>query len=211
MQMASSEHREATLSPRGRAIPGVREQLFQAADRLLASAGPMALTTRAITGEAGVANGVLHRHFHDLDTFLAEFTASRLAALADTAAALPARAGHGTVTGNLTDATLALFGSSALALVNLAAARPALGTALEHLTTAGSGLGDVEKHVTAYLDAEKKLGRIAAGADTQTLAFTLLGSVHHLMMTNPAGPSDLPDRVRRIVESLAAGMRPDPG
>ena len=210
MQMASSEHREATLSPRGRAIPGVREQLFQAADRLLASAGPAALTTRAITSEAGVANGVLHRHFHDLDTFLAEFTASRLAALADTAAALPARAGHGTVTGNLTDATLALFGSSALALVNLAAARPALGTALEHLTTA-SGLGDVEKHVTAYLDAEKKLGRIAAGADTQTLAFTLLGSVHHLMMTNPAGPSDLPDRVRRIVESLAAGMRPDPG
>jgi len=86
---ANGEHREATLSPRGRAIPGVREQLFQAADRLLASAGPAALTTRAITSEAGVANGVLHRHFHDLDTFLAEFTASRLAALADTAAALP--------------------------------------------------------------------------------------------------------------------------
>ena len=199
------------MSPRGRAIPGVREQLFQAADRLLVSAGPTALTTRAITSEAGVANGVLHRHFRDLDTFLAELAADRLRAIADTAAALPARAGQGTVIGNLTDATLALFGSSALVLVNLVASRPALGTALEHVTTAGSGLGDVEKHFTAYLEAEKKLGRIAADADTQTIAFTLLGSVHHLMVTNPAGLPDLPQRVRRIVEALAAGMQPDPG
>jgi len=199
------------LSPRGRAIPGVREQLFQAADRLLVRAGPTALTTRAITSEAGVANGVLHRHFRDLDTFLAEFAADRLQAIADTAATLPARAGQGTVIGNLTDATLALFGSSALVLVNLVASRPALGTALEHVTTAGSGLGDVEKHFTAYLEAEKKLGRIAADADTQTIAFTLLGSVHHLMVTNPAGLPDLPYRVRRIAEALAAGMRPDPG
>ena len=199
------------MSPRGRAIPGVREQLFQAADRLLVSAGPTALTTRAITSEAGVANGVLHRHFRDLDTFLAEFAADRLQAIADTAATLPARAGQGTVIGNLTDATLALFGSSALALVNLVASRPALGTALEHVTTAGSGLGDVEKHFAAYLEAEKKLGRIAAETDTQTIAFTLLGSVHHLMVTNPAGLPDLPYRVRRIAEALAAGMQPDPG
>ena len=199
------------MSPRGRAIPGVREQLFQAADRLLVSAGPTALTTRAITSEAGVANGVLHRHFRDLDTFLAEFAADRLQAIADTAATLPARAGQGTVIGNLTDATLALFGSSALVLVNLVASRPALGTALEHVTTAGSGLGDVEKHFAAYLEAEKKLGRIAAETDTQTIAFTLLGSVHHLMVTNPAGLPDLPYRVRRIAEALAAGMQPDPG
>ena len=199
------------MSPRGRAIPGVREQLFQAADRLLVKDGPTALTTRAITSEAGVANGVLHRHFRDLDTFLAEFAADRLRAIADTAAALPARAGQGTVIGNLTDATLALFGSSALALVNLVASRPALGTALEHVTTAGSGLGDVEKHFAAYLEAEKKLGRIAAETDTQTIAFTLLGSVHHLMVTNPAGLPDLPYRVRRIAEALAAGMQPDPG
>ena len=199
------------MSPRGRAIPGVREQLFQAADRLLVRAGPAALTTRAITSEAGVANGVLHRHFRDLDTFLAEFAADRLQAIADTAATLPARAGQGTVIGNLTDATLALFGSSALALVNLVASRPALGTALEHVTTASSGLGDVEKHFAAYLEAEKKLGRIAAETDTQTIAFTLLGSVHHLMVTNPAGLPDLPYRVRRIAEALAAGMQPDPG
>ena len=198
------------MSPRGVAIPEVREQLFAAADRLLARSGPAGLSTRAITGEAGVANGVLHRHFRDLDAFLAEFAADRLQATADGAAALPARAGHGTVTGNLTDAMLELFGANALALMNLVAARPELGPAIEHVTTAGSsGLGDVETHVADYLEAEKKLGRIAAGADTQTHAFALLGSVHHLTMTNPAGLADLPDRIRRIVTALVAGMRPD--
>ena len=68
----------------------------------------------------------------------------------------------------------------------------------------------VEKDFAAYLDAEKKLGRIAADADTQTHALALLGSVHHLLMTSPAGLADLPDRVRRIVKALLAGMEPDP-
>jgi AcrR family transcriptional regulator len=185
--------------------------LFAATDRLLARDGPGGLSTRAITSEAGVANGMLHRHFRDLDAFLGEFAADRLQAIADSAAALPARAGHGTVTGNLTDALLVLFSSNALALMNLATARPQLAAAIEHATTAGrGGLGDVERHFAAYLDAEMKLGRIAPDTDTQTHAFALLGSVHHLAMTNPAGLPDLPNRIRRIVTALIAGMQPHP-
>ena len=197
---------------RGVAIPGVREQLFAAADRVLARTGPAGLTTRAITAEAGVANGVLHRHFPDLDAFLTEFAASRLAALADSAASLPSRAGHGSVAGNLTDAAVALFGPSALALMNLVAARPDLRPAVEHAAApAGGGISDAERQFAAYLDAEKELGRIAPGADTQTLAFTLIGAVHHLVLTNPAGLPDLPQRVRRIVAALTAGLGPGPG
>ena len=112
---------------RGVAIPEVREQLFAAADRVLARDGPAGLTTRAVTAEAGVANGVLHRHFRDLDDFLASFVASRLQAIADSAAALPGRAGQGSVTGNLTEATVAVFGPNAQALMSLVAAKPELG------------------------------------------------------------------------------------
>jgi AcrR family transcriptional regulator len=196
---------------RGVAIPEVREQLFAAADRVLAGTGPAGLTTRAITTEAGVANGVLHRHFRDLDAFLAEFTSSRLAALAEAAADLPSRAGEGSVAGNLTDAILALFGPGALALMNLVTARPELRPAVEHAAApAGGGIGDVEHQFAAYLDAEKALGRIAPGTDTQALAFTLIGAVHHLVLTSPAGPPDLPQRVRRIVAALTAGLGPGP-
>ena len=197
--------------PRGVAIPEVREQLFAAADRILGRAGPAGLTTRAITAEAGVANGVLHRHFRDLDAFLAEFAASRLAAIAGTAASLPTRAGQGSVAANLTDAALTLFGANALALMNLVAARPDLAPALEHAATGpGGGIGDVEGHFAAYLDAEKDLGRIAPGTDTPALAFTLIGAIHHLVITSPGALPDLPQRVRRIVTALIAGMGPAP-
>jgi AcrR family transcriptional regulator len=196
--------------PRGVAIPEVREQLFAAADRVLARDGPSGLTTRAITAEAGVANGVLHRHFRDLDQFLAAFIASRLEAIAYNAAALPGRAGHGSVTGNLTDATVAVFGESAQALMSLVAAKPEIGAALEHDADPAGGLGDIELHFTAYLDAEKKLGRIGPGADTETLAFTLLGTAHHLVLTRRGDTPDLGQQVRRIVAALVTGMDADP-
>ena len=58
--------------PTGVAIRDVREQLFDAAERVLLRDGPSALTSRAVTTEAGCAKGVLHRHFADFDAFLAE-------------------------------------------------------------------------------------------------------------------------------------------
>jgi hypothetical protein len=70
--------------------------------------------------------------------------------------------------------------------MSLVAAKPELGQAMEHATGRAGGLGDIERHFAAYLDAEKKLGRIEPGADTETLAFTLLGTVHHLILTRRA-------------------------
>lgn len=191
---------------RGVAIPEVREQLFAAADRVLARDGPSGLTTRAVTAEAGVANGVLHRHFRDLDEFLASFVAGRLRAIADGAAALPGRAGHGSVTGNLTEATVAVFGTSAQALMSLVVTKPELGPALEHDAGRSGGLGDIERHFTAYLDAEKKLGRIGSGADTEALAFALLGTAHHLVITRRGDAGGFRRQLRRIVAALVAGM-----
>lgn len=194
---------------RGVAIPEVREQLFAAADRVLAQDGPAGLTTRAVTAEAGVANGVLHRHFRDLDEFLAAFVASRLDGIADGATALPGRAGHGTVAGNLTEATVAVFGTNAQALMSLVAAKPELGAALEHATGRVGGLGDIEQHFAAYLDAEQKLGRVGSAADTETLAFTLLGTVHHLVITRRVDAPGLRQQVQRIVAALIAGLDTD--
>lgn len=191
---------------RGVAIPEVREQLYAAADRVLTRDGPAGLTTRAVTAEAGVANGVLHRHFRDLDEFLASYAASRFQAIAGAAAALPSRAGHDSVTANLTDAAVAVFGPGAQTLMTLVATRPELGQALDHSAGSTGGLSDIERHFTAYLDAEKKLGRIGPGADTETLAFTLLGTVHHLVVSRRTDEPDLRQQLQRITAALMAGM-----
>ena len=105
--------------PTGVALRDVREQLFGAAERVLLRDGPQALTSRAVTTEAGVAKGVLHRHFTDFDAFLAELIEDRIARLGPQATALREAAGTGTVAGNLTTAVTDLAGSVAMAIIPL--------------------------------------------------------------------------------------------
>ena len=112
--------------PTGVAIRDARDQLFGAAERVLLRDGPNALTSRAVTSEAGCAKGVLHRHFADFDAFLAELVADRIARLDSQAAALRTSAGTGTVAGHLTQALTDLFGSVALGIVSLVISRDEL-------------------------------------------------------------------------------------
>ncbi|MGH9072330.1 MAG: TetR family transcriptional regulator, partial [Acidimicrobiales bacterium] len=65
--------------PTGVVLSDALEVLFEAAERVLLRDGPSALTSRAITTEAGVAKGVLHRHFADLDAFICELVVDRIA------------------------------------------------------------------------------------------------------------------------------------
>ena len=109
--------------PTGVAIRDVREQLFAAAERILLRDGANALTSRAVTTEAGVAKGVLHRHFTDFDAFLAELVMDRIARIEREAAWLRDAAGVGSVVNNVTGALLDLFGTAALRIVALIAAR----------------------------------------------------------------------------------------
>jgi AcrR family transcriptional regulator len=195
------------MSPRGVAIPDLREHLFQAAERVLARQGPSGLTSRAITLEARVAKGVLHNHFTDLDGFLAELMIERFRRIAEEVSKLPARAGEGTVDGNLTDAVVSVFGAHAAPVVSLAMARPTLMHRLQDSAAAWSpSLQHIEATFAAYLQAEQQLGRLSPAADTATLALAIIGTVHHLFLTHRADPSNLSGRVNRIVAALLTGV-----
>jgi AcrR family transcriptional regulator len=194
--------------PRGVAIPDVPQQLFDAAERLLLRDGPGGLTSRAITDEAGCAKGILHNHFADLDGFLAAFVVDRSRRIAEHAKQLASSAGQRTVVTNLTDALVTLFGPGALAISRLMTSRTSLLARVQQAqSTHQPVLHEVEAALAAYLDTEKKRGRIPAGADTQMLAFTLLASAHHLFFTEGGQALDR-RRVRRIVTTLVAGLAP---
>ncbi len=196
--------------PTGVAIRDVREQLFGAAERVLLRAGPSALTSRSVTAEAGVAKGVLHRHFADFDAFLTELVLDRIARVDAQAAALCGAAGTGTVTGNLTGALTTLFGPVAVAIVPLITFREQLRARLRRVGRAGIPvLAEATAMVAAYLTAERDLGRIAAGADIGTLAPMLIGTGHLLFADRKATPPD-PDAVRRIVTAAIAGVVREP-
>jgi len=191
------------VSPRGVAIHEAREQLFLAAERVLAREGPDGLTSRAITQEAGVANGLLFNHFGDLDGFLVQLILDRARRTAEQAWRLVPRAGTGTVAGNLADAAAAVLQSGAFATATLVLSRPSLVTRLrQHAAGAPTPLDDIQEAFAAYLDAEQKLGRIAVNADTEALALTLTGTLHHIFLKGQAGTPSPAEQARRVAAAL---------
>ncbi|MFE7173376.1 TetR/AcrR family transcriptional regulator [Streptomyces sp. NPDC057616] len=191
--------------PTGTALRDPRQQLFEAAERILLRAGPNALTSRAVTAEAGVAKGVLHRYFPDFDAFLAELVRGRIRALDALGAALNESAGTGTVAGNLTGALVVLFDPVATSVVGLVIARDELRARLRAAGSTGIPLmTEAAAVLAAYLGAERDLGRIAPDADVDVLAPTLLGAAHLLFADREAGPPDT-ETVRRTVAAVTAG------
>jgi AcrR family transcriptional regulator len=192
--------------PTGVAIRDVRQQLFGAAERVLLRDGPSALTSRAVTTEAGCAKGVLYRHFADFDAFLAELVLDRVDRVRRQSAALLESAGTGTVAGNLADALTEQFGSVAVKIVSLLIFRDDLRARLRETIPSGVPVAtDVATMVASYLAAERDLGRIAADADIDTLALTLIGTAH-LQAVDREGSQPEPEAVRKMVATVLAGV-----
>ncbi|RXS73133.1 TetR/AcrR family transcriptional regulator [Streptomyces sp. TM32] len=192
--------------PTGVAMRDAREQLFGAAERVLLRDGPNALTSRAVTTEAGCAKGLLHRHFADFDDFLAELVRDRLARIDAQAAALRDSAGTGTVADNLTAALTTLFESVAVRIIGLVTFRDDLRARLRRTTPTGVPvLTEATAMVAAYLTAERELGRIAADADVGTLAPTLIGA-GHLLFADREGAAPEAAAVHRVVTTVIGGV-----
>jgi AcrR family transcriptional regulator len=192
--------------PTGVAIRDPRGQLFEAAERILLRDGPAGLTSRSVTAEAGVAKGVLHRHFADFEDFLAELALARVARIAGQAADLRTAAGQDAVAGNLAAVLPSLFAPEVLALIRLIIARDELRARLRAAT--GSRIPLVSEStamVADYLSAERDLGRIAPAADISTLAPTLIGAAHLLFADADADGPD-PAAIARVVATVLAGV-----
>ncbi|MFC7568680.1 hypothetical protein ACFQU9_36645 [Actinomadura namibiensis] len=63
--------------------------------------------------------------------------------------------------------------------------------------------------IASYLVRERELGRIAADADIDVLAPTLIGG-GHLMFADRTGEPPEPDAVRRAVHAVLAGVLREP-
>ncbi|MFE1437206.1 TetR family transcriptional regulator [Streptomyces sp. NPDC058739] len=192
------------MSPRGVAIPDLRDRLFTAAERVVARDGASALTSRAVTDEAGCAKGVLHTHFSGLDEFISQLVLDRFARSARHAQQLTGRAGQGLVADNLAEVALALLDSLPAAVVSLAMTRPGASLHTRQALEAGApGFTAMQESIVGYLEAERHLGRVAQDIDAVTTALALVGTVHHLLMTrSPGDPSDARQTTERLVALL---------
>jgi AcrR family transcriptional regulator len=190
------------------ALRDARQQLFDAAQRLLLRDGSAALTSRAVTAEAGCAKGVLHRHFADFDAFLTELVLVHVEQVQWQAVELDARAetGTGTVVDNLTDTLTAAFSPVVVGLIGLVISRDELRERLRHGGSRGLPLvREATAMVSAYLTAEQRRDRLAADADIAALAPTLIGAVHLRAAdreADPARPEDVRPLIRAVLRAV---------
>jgi AcrR family transcriptional regulator len=186
--------------PTGVPLADGREQLFDAARRVLLREGASALTSRAVTAEAGVAKGVLHRYFADFDAFLAALAVAEIERIDAGSADLRGRAGAGTVTGNLAAALSRSLTPEILAVVELALSRHELLARLRPTAPTGIPLlAQITRMTVGYLTAERGLGRLALAADVDRLGLMLVGGAHLLA----AGGADAGE-IRKLVAAALA-------
>ncbi|EGG47273.1 TetR/AcrR family transcriptional regulator [Streptomyces griseoaurantiacus] len=199
--------------PTGVHLRDARQQLFDAAERVLLRDGPHALTSRAVTEEACCAKGVLHRHFADFDAFLTALVLDRSARLRAQARELREAVGTGTVTDHLTEALTTFFGPVPVAIIPLVTFREELRARLRRAAPGGGPaiLAQITEAVAALLSEERDLGRVAADADIDSLALSLVGGGHLLFADRDSGPPAR-EAVRQLVATVLADVvrrRPD--
>ena len=195
-----------------------RDQLVDAAERVLRAKGLARATTREIAREAGYAEGTLYLHFADKLDLVRAVHERLLPGFIETVSHLPERAGTGTVEGNLTDlarGALGLYRDMLPLGSSLFADPELLGRFREmHIERGGGGPHRAWEPVIAYLRAEQALGRVAPEADPAAATLLLLGACQQLvfveLMTGPGVLPfrDHPDPAPALVATLLSGLAP---
>ncbi|MWA01985.1 TetR family transcriptional regulator [Actinomadura sp. LD22] len=193
----------------------LREHLIATAERMIAERGTAGLTVRAIAQEAGVAGGVLYNHFADKEELIALALRARATAIESALEPLPAP-GTGTVEDNLRAYVahgLALHARLVPALTGLIATPEVLARF--------AGMSDPDRdwrrRLRGYLEGERGLGRIAAGARVDAVTSMIVGACHEPVLSalfqgrgiaEPSARYSVDDLVMAVLAGIGRG---DPG
>jgi AcrR family transcriptional regulator len=191
----------------------IRDQLIDAAERLLQERPVSALTTRDIARAAGLSDGVLYNYFANKNDLLVAALLRRYDAWVVTfEAGLPV-AGEGDVEANLrvlAEAILGLTTATIPAVSGLMSEADLMHQFLAELHGDERGLQRTLGRVGAYLTEEQALKRLGA-FDVDAAVTTLVGSMIALGLSGMVtGRSEEETRgqVRGIVAALLGGLEP---
>ena len=191
--------------------PVIREQLIDAAERLLGERQVSAITTRDIARAAGLSDGVLYNYFANKNDLVVAALLRRFdAQLGVFEAGLPT-AGEGDVEANLVAFAEAWFGLATAVMptvVGLMSEPDLMHRFFDEIHGEDYGMRRTFGRVAAYLTAEQKLGRLGA-FDVQAAVTTLVGSMMALAMSGMVtGRDDVESRsqIRLIVATLLTGL-----
>jgi AcrR family transcriptional regulator len=196
---------------RTRKAATTREQLIDAAERVMCENGLSALTTQKVAKECGLAEGTIYRHFASREELLVTTLRERLPGeFQPHIDALVEKAGHGSIEANLREfiAQVVPIYSIVAPVLGMLAADPGLAARnAQALHADGGGPGRTLDRIAAYFREEQRLGRIPADIDARTAAGILVGFcfyrslIQHLFREDPTHLTDdaLPQELARIL------------
>jgi AcrR family transcriptional regulator len=199
-----------------RVSTSTRERILDAAAEVMTRVGLARSTTKEIARACGCSEALLYKHFRDKEEIFLAVLSDRLPKLPRTLAALPERAGTGSVRDTLVEVVeLAVaFYAGGFAIGSSMLGDPVLVERHgQWLRERGTGPHRANEMLAAYLRAEQEAGRVAAGADPDAAAALLLGAayqrafLHHLVGTDAPRPPG-PQFAQSVVNAALRGLAP---
>jgi AcrR family transcriptional regulator len=185
----------------------LRASLIAHAQRLVARQGASALTMRALAAEAGCAVGLPYKVFTDRRDLVAELVHAEFVEVHSLVDELVARAGTGTIGGNLAWFADLLLASPAVALAQEVFTDELLmKTVTTRIQETGAGPATFETILTGYLEAEKRLGRVDNDVDEAAFGSLLAGAIHNLIVSGPGYPRPTKRQLRQVLTAVAARL-----
>ncbi|MGD3110055.1 TetR/AcrR family transcriptional regulator [Streptomyces sp. YGL11-2] len=201
-----------------------RSRILDAAAALMASVGLTRTTTKQIAKEAGCSEAALYKHFRNKEEIFVRVLHERVPRFSEALAELPDRArderGPAALLQEVTLTAVRFYRRTFPIAASLFASPELLATHRRKLDELGSvGPHTAGRQLAAYLEAERKLGRIASAVDPDAAANLLIGACFHRAFLDlffdgeaPADalrPESEEEFAAETVRALLGGLTPD--
>jgi AcrR family transcriptional regulator len=192
-----------------------RARLIEATKSVVREVGYAHATTKAVAEAAGVAEGTIYRHFPDKVSLFFAAALSGSQVIIEEFATLPDQAGTATVQENLERALIRLLEvrQDLLPLELAMMSDPEMAKRRQAMEAPEllPGLPSPPEAISAYLDAEARLGRVRSDLDSRQVSLVLLSALFGLMLApgaDPTVPEDASTQIGPFVSLMLQGIEP---
>jgi AcrR family transcriptional regulator len=167
-------------------------------------------TTKEIAREAGYSEGTLYKHFESKEEMFLYVLKDRLPEFVDLIKDLPNRAGRETVEkilGQVATAALAFYDKSVPISASIFSEQELLARHRQEIVGRGAGPQKANEAVAAYLEAERRLGRVREDAAPEAAAAALLGACfQRAFLQHFLGEDSMPVEDERFAKEAVRGL-----